>query len=312
MGLLDRAGARLTAKPEDAEILVVNTCSFIDTAKQESATPSSKWLASRLPDRPKNSLLPDAWWSAIATRLRRTFLKWMRFRYGRAGIDSGSRGHRANAVVAQSPFNILSGNGHAEIRSGRESGAGTIRLCPNRPASGRRATIGKSRDGSARDCREPDICCRRISTTKTRRAFCQLDAPAYIKIAEGCDHPAASAFIPTCVENFARGASSPVVAEAQRLVASGVREITLMGRIRLATAKIWALKMDWQPAGHASRHRRPALAALPSTPIRIALRAVARKRSRSTTTSASISTCRCNTLLRRSEAMKRGRGLRFS
>ena len=36
MGLLDRAGARLTARPEDAEILVVNTCSFIDTAKQES------------------------------------------------------------------------------------------------------------------------------------------------------------------------------------------------------------------------------------------------------------------------------------
>src|SRR6201993_4679071 len=36
MGLLDHAGARLTARPEDAEILVVNTCSFIDTAKQES------------------------------------------------------------------------------------------------------------------------------------------------------------------------------------------------------------------------------------------------------------------------------------
>ncbi len=36
MGLLDRAGARLTARPEDAEILVVNTCSFIDSAKQES------------------------------------------------------------------------------------------------------------------------------------------------------------------------------------------------------------------------------------------------------------------------------------
>src|SRR5277367_51245 len=36
MGLLDRAGARLTSHPENAEILVVNTCSFIDSAKQES------------------------------------------------------------------------------------------------------------------------------------------------------------------------------------------------------------------------------------------------------------------------------------
>src|SRR3984885_5475987 len=36
MGLLDRAGAELTSNPESAEILVVNTCSFIDSAKQES------------------------------------------------------------------------------------------------------------------------------------------------------------------------------------------------------------------------------------------------------------------------------------
>ena len=36
MGLLDRGGARLTSRPEEADILVVNTCSFIDTAKQES------------------------------------------------------------------------------------------------------------------------------------------------------------------------------------------------------------------------------------------------------------------------------------
>jgi len=36
MGLLHRGGAQMTAKAEDAEILVVNTCSFIDSAKQES------------------------------------------------------------------------------------------------------------------------------------------------------------------------------------------------------------------------------------------------------------------------------------
>ncbi len=36
MGLLDQAGAQMTSSPETADILVVNTCSFIDTAKQES------------------------------------------------------------------------------------------------------------------------------------------------------------------------------------------------------------------------------------------------------------------------------------
>ncbi len=36
MGLLDQAGAEMTNRPETADILVVNTCSFIDKAKQES------------------------------------------------------------------------------------------------------------------------------------------------------------------------------------------------------------------------------------------------------------------------------------
>jgi len=36
MGLLDQAGAEMTNNPETADVLVVNTCSFIDKAKQES------------------------------------------------------------------------------------------------------------------------------------------------------------------------------------------------------------------------------------------------------------------------------------
>ena len=36
MGLLARAGAELTRHAEDADIIVVNTCSFIDSAQQES------------------------------------------------------------------------------------------------------------------------------------------------------------------------------------------------------------------------------------------------------------------------------------
>src|ERR1041384_582775 len=36
MGLLSRAGAELTRRAEDADVIVVNTCSFIDSAQQES------------------------------------------------------------------------------------------------------------------------------------------------------------------------------------------------------------------------------------------------------------------------------------
>src|SRR5271157_4326108 len=36
MGLLARGGAELTTRAEDADVIVVNTCSFIESAKQES------------------------------------------------------------------------------------------------------------------------------------------------------------------------------------------------------------------------------------------------------------------------------------
>jgi ribosomal protein S12 methylthiotransferase len=36
MGLLATGGAEITARAEDADVIVVNTCAFIDSAKQES------------------------------------------------------------------------------------------------------------------------------------------------------------------------------------------------------------------------------------------------------------------------------------
>ncbi len=71
MGLLDRAGARLTARPEDAEILVVNTCSFIDTAKQESVSTILEMARHKTHGRAKSSSSPVALSSAIATKSRK-------------------------------------------------------------------------------------------------------------------------------------------------------------------------------------------------------------------------------------------------
>src|SRR3984957_6387796 len=38
MGLLARAGAELARRAEDADVIVVNTCSFIESAQRESVT----------------------------------------------------------------------------------------------------------------------------------------------------------------------------------------------------------------------------------------------------------------------------------
>jgi ribosomal protein S12 methylthiotransferase len=53
---------------------------------------------------------------------------------------------------------------------------------------------------------------------------------AYIKIAEGCDHPCTFCVIPNLRGKFRSRRFESVVAEAQKLVASGVQEITLIGQ----------------------------------------------------------------------------------
>ena len=53
---------------------------------------------------------------------------------------------------------------------------------------------------------------------------------AYIKIAEGCDHPCAFCIIPQLRGKFRSRTIASVVIEAQRLAAQGVREINLIGQ----------------------------------------------------------------------------------
>ena len=55
-------------------------------------------------------------------------------------------------------------------------------------------------------------------------------ASAYIKIAEGCDHPCTFCVIPNLRGKFRSRHFESVVAEAEQLVARGVREITLIGQ----------------------------------------------------------------------------------
>jgi ribosomal protein S12 methylthiotransferase len=53
---------------------------------------------------------------------------------------------------------------------------------------------------------------------------------AYIKIAEGCDHPCSFCIIPQLRGKFRSRRFESVIAEAQQLVKLGVREITLIGQ----------------------------------------------------------------------------------
>ena len=140
MGLLDRAGARLTARPEDAEILVVNTCSFIDTAKQESVDTILEMARHKSEGRAKKLIVAGCLVERYRDEIRKNIpevdavvgtgeLEAILEAAGLRDANAGVYG-LGGATEAPSPFNILTrcrgGSG------GKESQAGSHKLSQNR------------------------------------------------------------------------------------------------------------------------------------------------------------------------------------
>src|ERR1700735_3472399 len=126
MGLLDRAGARLTARPEEADVLVVNTCSFIDTAKQESVDTILEMARHKTEGRAKKLIVAGCLVERYRDEIQKNIPEVdavvgtgeLESILGAAGLNS------TPAPTSLSPFTILTST-HAEIRSGKESQSGT-------------------------------------------------------------------------------------------------------------------------------------------------------------------------------------------
>ena len=226
MGLLDRAGARLTARPEDADILVVNTCSFIDTAKQESVSTILEMARHKTSGRAKKLIVAGCLVERYRDEIRKNIPEVdavvgtgeLESILEAAGLSS------APAPTTASPFTILT-SVHAETRPDKESQSGTHKARPE----------GDARERSGRFLRDAWAGASSALPTylydeTTPRLLSTPRASAYIKIAEGCDHPCTFCVIPNLRGKFRSRRFESVVAEAEQLVAQGVREITLIGQ----------------------------------------------------------------------------------
>jgi ribosomal protein S12 methylthiotransferase len=227
MGLLDRGGARLTSRPEEADILVVNTCSFIDTAKQESVDTILEMARFKTSGSAKKLIVAGC----LVERYRDEIRKSIPEVDAVVGTGELESILEAAGIAPQpsspSPFNILSRSGNAEVRAGRESGAGTHKT--------EFRAEGNLREQQGRFSREEWQGAAHMLPTylyneSTPRLISTGKTSAYIKIAEGCDHPCTFCVIPNLRGKFRSRRFESVVAEAQKLVASGVQEITLIGQ----------------------------------------------------------------------------------
>jgi ribosomal protein S12 methylthiotransferase len=206
MGLLAHAGAEITPHAEDADIIVVNTCSFIDSAKQESVDAILEMAQHKTGGRAQRLVVAGC----LVERYRNEIQK--NIPEVDAVVGTGElEGILAAAGIAapaptNSPFVILNGRpeGTAREQAGRFS--------------------RDEWDGAVADL--PNY----LYDEHTPRLLATGKTSAYIKIAEGCDHPCSFCIIPQLRGKFRSRRFESVIAEAQKLAAQGVREITLIGQ----------------------------------------------------------------------------------
>jgi ribosomal protein S12 methylthiotransferase len=253
MGLLDRAGGQLTARAEDAEILVVNTCSFIDTAKQESVNAILEMAQHKVANGGKARRLIVA--GCLVERFRdeiRRNIPEVDAVVGTGELESILEAAGLTVPVASietaSPFNILVSRAASAVHQHSHPSEVGVQLAPTSRAEGdlreRQGRFSRAQwDGATAALPEY------LYSDLTPRILTTPRSSAYIKIAEGCDHPCSFCIIPQLRGKFRSRRLESIVAEAERLIAQGVREITLIGQDTTCYGEDLGLRINGEPAG---------------------------------------------------------------
>jgi len=218
MGMLTAGGAELVPRAEDADVIVVNTCSFIASAQQESVDTILEMARHKTDGRARKLVVAGCLVERFRDDIRKNIPEVD------AVVGTGelekilAAAGVAPAPTKLSPFNILTSRPEGDAREAqgrfsRESWDGAIADLPNY-----------------------------LYDDATPRVLATAGYTAYIKIAEGCDHPCSFCIIPQLRGKFRSRRFESVIAEAERLARSGVREITLIGQDTTCYGEDFGLK----------------------------------------------------------------------
>ena len=186
MGQLAAGGHELTPHPSDADVIVVNTCSFIDPAKQESVDTILEMAEYKKTGRAQKLIVAGC----LVERYRGEITRNL---------------PEVDAVIGTNELERITA------------------LCEG----------VEPKDNPLDAYLYHDLTPRVLATPKHY---------AYIKIAEGCDHPCTFCVIPDYRGNFRSRRFESVVSEATRLFSQGVREINLIGQDTTCYGEDFGLK----------------------------------------------------------------------
>ncbi len=202
LGLAQRAGHELTNDAAAADVLVVNTCAFIDSAKQESIDTILEMARYKTDGACRRLVVTGC----LAERYRDELKKEI------PEIDAVLGTGEVPEIV-----NAIGQDARLKPRATGENAA-PLTFYHQPPAT--------SHQSPAAGHQPPSY----IYDADTPRLLATPKHYAYVKIAEGCDYKCAFCIIPTLRGAYRSRPADSIVAEARSLAARGVKELLLISQ----------------------------------------------------------------------------------
>jgi ribosomal protein S12 methylthiotransferase len=207
LGLAQQAGHQLTREAAEADVLVVNTCAFIDKAKQESIDTILEMAEHKKTGACRTLVVTGC----MAERYRDEL---------RAQIPEIDAVLGTGEVPA-----IVEAIGARDLGFGTGAAGLMPAFVPLLRSNGERVSV-EPRAPSLGPRQLPDY----LYDADTPRLLATPRHYAYLKIAEGCDYKCAFCIIPTLRGKYRSRSQASIVREAERLAASGVKELLLISQ----------------------------------------------------------------------------------
>ena len=243
LGYTRQAGHEITADPTGADVIVVNTCAFIDAAKEESVEAILEMARLKRDGSCRRLVVTGC----LAERYREQLQA--EIPEIDAVLGTGEVPDIVSAVEGREPAADTAPTGAVPLTFFRNH-AGTSHDAP--PTSHNAPRTSHDAPRTSHDARRTTHDAPRTSTehraqstehvpkehvpptylydAATPRLLTTPRHYAYVKVAEGCDYTCAFCIIPTLRGRYRSRTEDSVVAEATALAANGVRELLLVSQ----------------------------------------------------------------------------------
>jgi ribosomal protein S12 methylthiotransferase len=223
LGIARDAGHEITQDSTSADVLVVNTCAFIDNAKEESINAILEMAALKGQGTGKRLVVTGC----LAERYREELRKEIPEIDAVLGTgevpqildaiaDSRFAGSRVRGFEDPSQLASTAGSGQATALP-------FYKRAPKKPEPNREPASPRAAKVAAKP---PDY----LYDSDTPRLLTTPAHFAYVKIAEGCDYTCAFCIIPTLRGSYRSRTIDSIVREARALTDRGVRELLLISQ----------------------------------------------------------------------------------